>query len=364
MSTAYCIACASDMVVDPTGRCANGHEVGRDGNRVAAALASNVPHPDEPEPWVGQVVLDDSELPAPEPVTPRPVAPPSVPGITPSADAAARAQDDAMSELSALSDLAALLDQTPAAMPAAQPLPTPSPGPVPSSTVPASTPPPPAPSSAPSPGPAPAPHAAPAAPAPVAQDAAGWGTGSGRSALDELADLEAAMQQLTAAEDPPAPFVQKLPPVEAAEPRVAPSTMPAAPPPAPRPDPSPLPPPRLAPAAGPTGAATPPSEELFAALREVTAAPSEAPAPPPPPPLAGAVQTGDAPSSRRTRRSERRRSGMEPAPVAATAPPVPEHTDERTGRAPSGSGGTSIDISNFTAQGNLGSGRPRRFFGR
>lgn len=60
VSRVSCLECGIDVVVDPTGICPEGHLVGLAGVRVAGAMGSDVPHPDEPEPWVATVVLDEA----------------------------------------------------------------------------------------------------------------------------------------------------------------------------------------------------------------------------------------------------------------------------------------------------------------
>lgn len=62
MSRAHCIECGFEAVIDPSGSCPDGHRVGTPGERIAGAIASGVHHPDEPEPWVARVVLDEREM--------------------------------------------------------------------------------------------------------------------------------------------------------------------------------------------------------------------------------------------------------------------------------------------------------------
>lgn len=122
MPFAHCTACGSRALIDPTGRCPEGHAVG-----VAAGTAIGVaderPHPDEPTPWVGTVVLA-TDTPDEDPA-PRTVRPPSLtPDLTrptgadatvttpaaPAAPAPAAAASDShelLRELQALGELAA-----------------------------------------------------------------------------------------------------------------------------------------------------------------------------------------------------------------------------------------------------------------
>jgi hypothetical protein len=147
---AHCIDCGSSALIDPSGRCPEGHTVGAAGARVAAAIGSATPHPDEPQPWVHQVQLAPEVVDA-APPEPRTVRPPSVPTAPeperfagPRADQAAT--DDLMRELHALGDLGGFADVD---------------GPAPAATTPRLA-------SAPTPAPAPV-HLAPEAPvAPVA----------------------------------------------------------------------------------------------------------------------------------------------------------------------------------------------------
>jgi hypothetical protein len=80
----HCPDCAMAVVVDPSGMCPEGHYVGAAGARIEAALGRDLPHPDEPQPWIGVVELEASEEPSPEPRQIRPV---SIGHATSSADA-------------------------------------------------------------------------------------------------------------------------------------------------------------------------------------------------------------------------------------------------------------------------------------
>lgn len=59
MSRVRCIDCGIDVVVDPSGLCSEGHSVGTLGERLEHAIGTNIPHPDEPEPWVSSVDVED-----------------------------------------------------------------------------------------------------------------------------------------------------------------------------------------------------------------------------------------------------------------------------------------------------------------
>lgn len=93
MPMTHCLACGGPVVVDPRGICPVGHDVGTQGARVEQAMGSSTAHPDEPEPWIGMVVLDDPESSTtganPEGIelasagtapTPRPARPVAAPG--------------------------------------------------------------------------------------------------------------------------------------------------------------------------------------------------------------------------------------------------------------------------------------------
>jgi hypothetical protein len=59
VSRVQCRDCNMEVVVDPTGRCPEGHLVGVAGERIAGSIGEGPRHPDEPEPWVGRVVIED-----------------------------------------------------------------------------------------------------------------------------------------------------------------------------------------------------------------------------------------------------------------------------------------------------------------
>jgi hypothetical protein len=130
---AHCIDCGSSALIDPSGRCPEGHTVGAAGARVAAAIGSATPHPDEPQPWVHQVQLAAEVVDA-APPEPRTVRPPSVPtapeperSTGPRADQVAT--DDLMRELHALGDLGGFGDVADPAPAATTPAPAPAPTP-------------------------------------------------------------------------------------------------------------------------------------------------------------------------------------------------------------------------------------------
>ena len=82
MARVQCFDCDMPVVVDPDGRCPEGHDLGPVGERIEQSLGRADPHPDEPQPWIA--VLDEHETtPAPETAAPRPARPISV-GPTPS----------------------------------------------------------------------------------------------------------------------------------------------------------------------------------------------------------------------------------------------------------------------------------------
>jgi hypothetical protein len=146
---AHCIECGSSALIDPSGRCPEGHTVGAAGARVAAAIGSARPHPDEPQPWVRQVQLEPGlvdEAPV-EPRTARPLSVPSAPEPSPRQDQAST--EDLMRELHALGDLGDLADLAGTSTPAAAPAPA-APAPAPPTPA-ATTSPTPAPTSAPAP---------------------------------------------------------------------------------------------------------------------------------------------------------------------------------------------------------------------
>jgi nicotinate-nucleotide--dimethylbenzimidazole phosphoribosyltransferase len=110
VSRVHCLDCAAEVVVDPRGLCPSGHHLGTGGARVAAAIGSDTPHPDEPEPWVGRIEPD--EIPEVAPPAPRTPTPQTAPGLAPAAPPPIDTQD-LFAELGALGDLDGDLDGTP-----------------------------------------------------------------------------------------------------------------------------------------------------------------------------------------------------------------------------------------------------------
>lgn len=169
MSRVPCSDCGIAVVVDPNGVCPDGHTVGAAGARVENAMGASEPHPDEPEPWVARVELDDVE---PRPAAKqRAIRPVAIGGSESEGAGNGRPadQESMLRELHALGEL-----QHPSGG-------EPTPGRPP---VPTAVPQPPAPS---------APAAAPTAPA-AHQDAA--------EGFAELSALEAAVQALGFQDDP------------------------------------------------------------------------------------------------------------------------------------------------------------------
>jgi hypothetical protein len=191
VSRAHCLDCGDHVVVDPAGRCPEGHHVGVAGARIEGALGSHTPHPDEPEPWVARVDLDEEDL-SPTPAAPaREIRPLSVPAAEPPLDGAGSTSstgrsEDLLRELHSLGDLGDLAGRASATSAAASSAPS-----APSFPEAAE---PPAVWTAPAAAtPAPATPVTPAAPPSPAP--------SSRPAFDELTALEAAVQALTADRD-------------------------------------------------------------------------------------------------------------------------------------------------------------------
>lgn len=115
MPRVTCVECAGEVVVDPSGRCPEGHLVGTEGARVEHAIGTGAPHPEEPEPWVATIAADEidggdaSPDNAPPPARPAPVR---APGFATTAEAEAPADtDDLFHELQSLAEPS---DQRPA----------------------------------------------------------------------------------------------------------------------------------------------------------------------------------------------------------------------------------------------------------
>lgn len=183
MPFTHCLDCGDQALIDPSGRCPEGHDVGAVGARVSAGIGSTTPHPDEPVPWVRMVELDPADVDA-APVAPRVARPLSAapaptlsgPGVEHPYDAT----DDLLRELHALGDLHGASSPAPAAAP-------PSPPAVPT---------------------APTAPTVPPAPAAVAADRTG-----GPGDLDRLANLAAAVRTLDERSDaPPSAPVPPPPP--------------------------------------------------------------------------------------------------------------------------------------------------------
>jgi hypothetical protein len=106
VSRVQCLECGIAVVVDPTGVCPEGHTVGGAGVRVAQAMGTDSVHPDEPEPWVATVVLDDAEVgPVASPRTIRPVPVAGADAATEEEHDAATDHESMLRELHALGDL-------------------------------------------------------------------------------------------------------------------------------------------------------------------------------------------------------------------------------------------------------------------
>jgi hypothetical protein len=194
---AHCLDCGDHVVIDPTGRCPSGHEVGIPGARIEGSLGSSTPHPGEPEPWVARVELDVELSPPPAATPTREIRPPAAPPAplattlptSPPAPVPTARPDDVLRELHSLGDLGAAPPRADVPAPAASR---------------ASAPPPPS---------APAPPAPPASPpvwsAPAQHDDAlarqADTAAASRSAFEELSALEAAVHALTGANGTPRP---------------------------------------------------------------------------------------------------------------------------------------------------------------
>ena len=235
MSRAHCLDCGTDVPVDPLGHCPEGHLLPAQGRRVESAIGSDDHHPDEPEPWVGQV--DPPEAEAPEDVVPS-AQPQTAPGLAPAQPETSTG--DLLRELGSLHTP----DDPPASTPGhADPPAAPDATAEPTSPAPSVTPPPAA--SSPSTGNAVSEqsaleqalqsledsHAVPAAPEPAKQP-------SPAPALDDdLSSLFDELDGLGAGEsNGSSPAAHDAPPT-APPPTAAPSQPPTAPPPAPAPPP-------------------------------------------------------------------------------------------------------------------------------
>jgi hypothetical protein len=363
VSRAHCLDCGDHVVVDPAGRCPEGHHVGVAGARIEGALGSHTPHPDEPEPWVARVDLDEEDL-SPTPVAPaREIRPLSVPAAEPPLDGAGSTSstgrsEDLLRELHSLGDLGDLAGPSSVTSAAASSAPSapsfPEAGEPPAVwTAPAAA------------TPAPAtPVTAPAAPSPAP---------SSRPAFDELTALEAAVQALTADRGVAAtnghassnghaetnghgPRLEELLGPEPEDGASGPTT------------------------SGSNAAGRSISAQLDDLFAEATAAPPPATSPSPPPGPASSLPHEDAAEAGPERWSvladvaelaeHRPAPPAPPAPSEAspqaavpTAPPAEAAPAEPPPPAPAAE--TGIDLGNFTARGKrVGSTGKRRLFGR
>lgn len=340
MSRVQCLECGIAVVVDPTGTCPEGHAVGGSGVRVANAMGSAEPHPDEPEPWVATVVLDEADVrPAPRQRAIRPVSVAGADTATEQEGAEAADHESMMRELHALSDMQAgpsapVIPQIARDTPPARPTAT-----EPATAV-FGVPVPPAEATA---DPRPLP--------PREQVAEGFA---------ELSALEAAFHALGYDEDttlrgePPAPPAAMAEEPAATSPTASTTPTPTTPPdsipalaPSPRTAVIPSPEPTFPAVAAPTELRDELAdfEDLFDSAASAATAPSaplhHQPAPQPAP----------APAA-----------GLAPAPVPpATAAPEPESEPAAAADHPR-PGGSSLDITNFTAHGGkVGRARRKRF---
>lgn len=133
MPRVQCFECDMPVVVDPNGRCPEGHDLGPVGERIEQSLGRNEPHPDEPEPWVA---ILESDEPAPSHDTePRRAQPISV-GPAPADEDAGGSTEGLLHELHALHGGGDVLTPDPAKTSAAPPDLQPNPPSTPRSTSP------------------------------------------------------------------------------------------------------------------------------------------------------------------------------------------------------------------------------------
>jgi hypothetical protein len=369
VSRKHCVDCQAEVIVDPGGYCPSGHHLPSAGTRVEVAIGNELPHPDEPQPWVGRI--DAAEV---APVTvpePRVAQPRTAPGLAPAAPPPPATQD-LFAELGALhtDEEPGPATTPPPAAPAPQ---TPTPPPPPAAAGPWSAPVPDRPEPmADEPSPAPStpqpaafepaaaepfvpaePWRAPAAdahstpatngnatpavnghatPSPSAPAPAPDGEAGTHEALSEISALEAAVRSLTEQTTEPPSAATPPPPPASAPPAATP------PPPAPAPQsyaPEPPEPPTSAPQApAPPPPAAAPSDEhelRRAAFADVAALGLEV-----------AAQEEAAPS--------------EPSAADPTPPEAPSEIHEPQASASEARPAAGIDTMNFTAKG----GRPRR----
>ena len=348
MSRVQCLECGIAVVVDPTGVCPEGHLIGGTGVRVAGAMGTDTRHPDEPEPWVATVVLDEADAaPVVRERTIRPLRLTGADETTDSANDEAADHESMLRELHALGDIH---DTAPAPSPSRSPRPDRdlSPDPAAAATAVDAT------------GAPPVPHSP---PPPQEQVAEGFA---------ELSALEAAFHALAYDQDAPRQGEQPTdpPPTSASPPPSDPTDA------APRDDLADL-------------------EDLFATQGAHRSEPTvardpgapdqdqdqdqdqahgpgrtETPAPPPnaspvAPPVGSAPTPAAAPAhppAASTPAAAHATPDVPPPSTATVEEPTPEHADE-TPRANQ----AGLDITNFTAHGGkVGAGRGgrRKRFGR
>jgi hypothetical protein len=339
VSRAHCLDCGDHVVIDPTGRCPSGHEVGVPGARIEGALGSGTPHPDEPEPWVARVELDVEPSPPPAATPAREIRPPAAPPAPPAAAVVPSSvtptqparSDDLLRELHSLGDLDG--HSTP---------PTASPFHLEREAAAAAPPPPAEPPTSPPVWTAPA----------TAPDVSTAPAADSRSAFEELTALEAAVHALTGANATPRPssngvddtnghhnsnghrvtapsISDQLDDLFAAADAQATASPPAPPTPAP------------APVATSNRPAALDVRERWSVLADVAELAESAPMPP----AAPVPQV---------------------APPSAVPPPAPSLPPAARAPAPAPAVDPGIDLGNFTASGKrVGEGRgKRRLFGR
>lgn len=204
MPFAHCPPCGTSVLVDPSGRCPEGHTVGAAGARIAASLGSSGPHPEEPEPWVADIELDAVSV-EDLPEAPRVARPPTVAGLDEPDPADGRGTEDLLRELHALGDLTGPSPAAPAASSNGAATPPPPPAVPPHAAAPGTPAPPPPPFAPPAARPTPPPSAPPTAPPtppapPAASAVATPEAPSGGPApvtdLEELASLAAAVRSV------------------------------------------------------------------------------------------------------------------------------------------------------------------------
>jgi hypothetical protein len=372
VSRVQCLDCGIAVVVDPRGICPEGHVVGSAGVRVANAMGGGSPHPDEPEPWVATVVLDEADArPAPRQRSIRPV--PVLGPEEPTEDTEAADHEAMLRELHALGDLHDTAPAAPAALAPAPAASTPAPSTPAASTPPDTSPAPPREQFAeglaelsaleaafqalghdetPAPTPDPAPVAEPTAvaaevtpapavtSAPPAADASSPAAHPVTAAYDELVDYE----DLFAADAPSAPTGDRS--------AASSSQNPASPAPPSQVSPSQVSPPQVSPPQ-----VSPPQAPPLAVTAPMAAMPPSAPAAAAPqavaPPL-GRGATPDAP--------------VDAYPSPDPADPAPTEPEaEAEVEVPPAAAARGLDLANFTANGaKVGAGRGgrRKLFGR